>query len=155
MHNVIKILKSVADRYAPSRMISFDIAHVFKALQLMEKYGRVSRALLTDELNLGEGSIKTFVKNLKMQELIGTSNAGMWLTIFIIPFLKYPANPPTVGDPDTVVLRSILYLSFIAISGLGAIGFYRLYKKLQSGKKIAAFIGYAVFFPDCSFLYNL
>lgn len=61
-------------------MISFDIAHVFKALQLMEKHGRISRALLTDELNLGEGSIKTLVKHLKMQELIETSKAGMWLT---------------------------------------------------------------------------
>ena len=71
--------------------------------------------------------------------------AIMWLTIFLIPFLKYPANPPTVGDADTVVLRSILYLSFIAISGFGALGFYQLYKKLQTGKKIAAFVGYAIF----------
>lgn len=77
---MIKILKKVTDKYAPSRMISFDIAHVFKALQLMEKHGRISRALLTDELNLGEGSIKTLVKHLKMQELIETSNAGMWFT---------------------------------------------------------------------------
>jgi len=69
----------------------------------------------------------------------------MWLTIYFIPFLKYPANPPTVGDPDTVVLRTILYLSFIAISGFGALGFYQLYKKLQTGKKIAAFVGYAIF----------
>ena len=69
----------------------------------------------------------------------------MWLTIFFIPFLKYPANPPTVGDPETVVLRSILYLSFIAISGFGAVGFYQLYKRLESPKKIAAFVGYAVF----------
>lgn len=69
----------------------------------------------------------------------------MWFTIFFIPFLKYPANPPTVGDPETVVLRAVLYLSFIAISGFGAVGFYKLYKKLQSRKKIAAFIGYAVF----------
>ena len=37
--------------------------------------------------------------------------AIMWLTIFLIPFLKYPANPPTVGEADTVVLRGILYLS--------------------------------------------
>ena len=80
MHNVIKILNKVADRYAPSRLISFDVAHVFKALQLMEKHGRISRALLMDELNLGEGSIKTLVKHLKMQELIETSNAGMWFT---------------------------------------------------------------------------
>jgi predicted cobalt transporter CbtA len=71
--------------------------------------------------------------------------AIMWLTIYLIPFLKYPANPPTVGDPDTVVLRSILYLSFIAISGFGTVGFYQLYKKLQSQKKIVAFAGYAIF----------
>ncbi len=74
-----------------------------------------------------------------------TLAAIMWLTVFIIPFLKYPANPPTVGDPETVVLRSILYLSFIAISGFGAVGFYQMYKKLQSRKKIAAFVGYAIF----------
>ncbi len=69
----------------------------------------------------------------------------MWFTIYFIPFLKYPANPPTVGDTETVVLRAVLYLSFIAISGFGAVGFYQLYKRLQKGKKIAAFIGYAVF----------
>ena len=73
-----------------------------------------------------------------------TLAAVMWLTIYIIPFLKYPANPPTVGDPETVVLRSILYLSFIAISGFGAVAFYQIYKRLQS-KKIAAFAGYGIF----------
>ncbi len=71
--------------------------------------------------------------------------AIMWLTIYFIPFLKYPANPPTVGDPDTVILRSVLYLSFIAISGFGAVGFYQLYKRLEQKKKILAFIGYAIF----------
>ncbi len=70
--------------------------------------------------------------------------AVMWLTIYIIPFLKYPANPPTVGDPETVVLRSILFLSFIVLSGFGAVGFFQLYKRLQS-KKIAAFVGYGIF----------
>lgn len=69
----------------------------------------------------------------------------MWFTIYIIPFLKYPANPPTVGDTETVVLRAVLYLSFITISGFGAVGFYQLYKKLQKGKRILAFIGYAAF----------
>lgn len=71
--------------------------------------------------------------------------AIMWLTIYFIPFLKYPANPPTVGDPDTVILRGVLYLSFIAISGFGAVGFYQLYKRLEQKKKILAFIGYAIF----------
>ncbi|MCH6570995.1 MAG: CbtA family protein [Thaumarchaeota archaeon] len=69
----------------------------------------------------------------------------MWLTIFLIPFLKYPANPPTVGDPETVVLRATLYLAFIAISGFSVIGFYQLSKKFQGRKKLVAVIGYAAF----------
>ena len=69
----------------------------------------------------------------------------MWLTLYIIPFLKYPANPPTVGDGETVVLRAILYLSFIAISGFGAVGFYQLSKKLKNNRKLVALLGYGVF----------
>jgi len=80
LHNVIKLLTKVADRYAPSRMLSFDIAHVFKTLQLIQKEGLASRALLAEKLNLGEGSIKTLVKHLKMHGLVETSNAGMWMT---------------------------------------------------------------------------
>jgi len=78
--------------------------------------------------------------------------AIMWFTIFLIPFLKYPANPPTVGDADTVVLRQILYLLFIAISGFSAVGFFVLYKKLQNKKKGFAFIGYAVFITAVFFM---
>ncbi len=76
----------------------------------------------------------------------------MWFTIYFIPFLKYPANPPTVGDAETVVLRAILFLSFIAISGFGAVGFYQVYKRLQKGKRIIAFIGYAAFISTMFFV---
>jgi len=69
----------------------------------------------------------------------------MWFTMFVIPFLKYPANPPTVGDPETVVLRSILYLSFITISGFGAVGFYKLSQKFQNKRKLVPIIGYGIF----------
>jgi len=69
----------------------------------------------------------------------------MWFTIYLIPFLKYPANPPTVGDPDTVVLRAILYLSLIAISGFGAVGFYQLFKRVVKRKRIVVIIGYGIF----------
>jgi len=69
----------------------------------------------------------------------------MWLTIYFIPFLKYPANPPTVGEPETVVLRSILYLIFIAISGFSSLGFYKLSKMFEGKKKIISLIGYAGF----------
>ena len=74
-----------------------------------------------------------------------TLAAIMWLTIYFIPFLKYPANPPTVGDPETVVLRGVLYLSFIALSGFGVVGFYQVYKRLKSNAKLLAYVGYAAF----------
>ncbi|MCE2505347.1 MAG: CbtA family protein [Nitrosopumilaceae archaeon] len=69
----------------------------------------------------------------------------MWFTLYLIPFLKYPANPPTVGDGETVVLRAILYLSFIAISGFGAVGFYQVYKRLKQNIKVLTLVGYAIF----------
>jgi predicted cobalt transporter CbtA len=67
----------------------------------------------------------------------------MWVTIYFIPFLKYPANPPTVGDAETVVLRGVLYLSFIAISGFAAVGFYKLSKIFEGKKKLIGLVGYA------------
>jgi hypothetical protein len=85
------------------------------------------------------------ILGISVGALFGIVFAGiMWCTIFFIPFLKYPANPPTVGDPDTVVLRGILYLTFIAISGFGAVGFYKLSQKLKT-KKFIAIAGYAAF----------
>ena len=77
-----------------------------------------------------------FIKKALLLALI------MWATLYVIPFAKYPANPPTVGEPDTLVLRQTLYVGFIAISGLGALGFYQVYKRTD--RKIIAFIGYAV-----------
>ena len=56
----------------------------------------------------------------------------VWLTIFMIPFIKYPGNPPAVGDPETIYYRQTLYVAFIAISGLGALGFAFLYRKTSS-----------------------
>ena len=76
----------------------------------------------------------------------------MWFTMYLIPFLKYPANPPTVGDSETVVLRAILYLSFIAISGFGAVGFYKLSQKFHNNKKLVGLVGYGVFISAVFFV---
>ncbi len=76
----------------------------------------------------------------------------MWVTLYLIPFLKYPANPPTVGDSETVVLRAILYLSFIAISGMGAVAFYKLSKRFQNNKKLVSLIGYGIFISTVFFV---
>ncbi len=78
MHN--RTLQKVASRYAPSRMLSFDVVHVFAALQMIENNGMTSRNALRSGLVLGEGTIKTLVKHLKMQGLIETSNRGTKMT---------------------------------------------------------------------------
>jgi predicted transcriptional regulator len=76
MHTYVRTLQTISSRYAPSRILSFDIAHIFKALQIIEDRGHASRTLLCQELNLGEGAVRTLIKHLKMKELIETSNAG-------------------------------------------------------------------------------
>ena len=80
MHTYVKALAQIASRYAPSRMLSFELVHIFKAFQLLNKNKHVSRALLCHELSLGEGSIRTLIKHLKMQDLIHTTNQGTVLT---------------------------------------------------------------------------
>lgn len=80
MHMLIGALEKVATKYAPSRALSFDVVHIFKTLQLIENNGHVSRDLLCEELGLGEGSIKTLIKHLKMNNLIQTSNRGTKMT---------------------------------------------------------------------------
>ena len=56
----------------------------------------------------------------------------IWLVIFMIPAMKYPANPPTVGDPDTIYYRQFLFISFILISGFTALGVSIIYTKIKS-----------------------
>jgi predicted cobalt transporter CbtA len=39
-----------------------------------------------------------------------------FIAIYLAPNLKYPANPPSVGDPATIGIRTALYFIMIAIS---------------------------------------
>jgi len=80
VHTFVKAVSGVATRYAPSRVLSFSEVHVFKALQLMQQKRRVSRVLLCKELAVGEGTIKTLIKHMKMDGLIATTNGGTHMT---------------------------------------------------------------------------
>jgi predicted cobalt transporter CbtA len=122
----------------------------YEEYRVWQKSGQVLAGMI---LGIAMGSLFGIVYALSRNSLPGKNDvtkavilaAIMWLTIYLIPFLKYPANPPTVGDAETVVLRSILYISFIAISGFGALGFYKLSQKLQSDKKYLGILGYVIF----------
>jgi hypothetical protein len=45
-----------------------------------------------------------------------------FIAIYLVPNLKYPANPPSVGDPETIGIRTALYFIMIAISLAAMIG---------------------------------
>lgn len=55
--------------------------------------------------------------------LVG-AGAG-WLAIEAVPFFKYPANPPAVGDPETITQRTWLWLATVILGLLAvAVGIY-------------------------------
>jgi predicted cobalt transporter CbtA len=58
----------------------------------------------------------------------------MWFVLFLIPALKYPANPPAVGDPETIYYRQSLYIAYLAISGLLALGLALLHRKIGNAR---------------------
>lgn len=42
-------------------------------------------------------------------------------SVGLVPFLKYPATPPAVGDPATIGQRTELYFGFLALSVVTAV----------------------------------
>lgn len=52
------------------------------------------------------------------------------LSVYIVPALKYPANPPSVGEPDTIKYRTGLYFLLMAISIASTLGALRLRRSL-------------------------
>jgi len=53
-----------------------------------------------------------------------------FVAIYLVPNLKYPANPPSVGEPDTIGIRTALYLTMIAISIAGMVAAVSLKRRL-------------------------
>jgi hypothetical protein len=54
----------------------------------------------------------------------------LFLALAVVPALKYPANPPAVGDPETIGSRTALYLTLIAISLLALLAAWRALRQL-------------------------
>jgi hypothetical protein len=67
--------------------------------------------------------------------------AAAFVVIYLVPFVKYPANPPAVGDPGTIGKRTGLYLIMILISVVAAFTADRLRALLsERGSGPAAFL---------------
>jgi Probable cobalt transporter subunit (CbtA) len=55
--------------------------------------------------------------------------------LYLVPFLKYPANPPAIGHEETIGDRTLLYVAMVAISLISLIA------AALAGRRLAARFG--------------
>ncbi|MFC4531365.1 CbtA family protein [Sphaerisporangium dianthi] len=77
----------------------------------------------------------------------GLLAVGGFVTVGLVPFLKYPANPPAVGDPSSISRRTVLYFAFVLIVVLLAVAAVALGRRLapRYGKGNAAVLATLAF----------
>ena len=57
---------------------------------------------------------------------VGLLAAVAFGSVVLVPTLKYPANPPGVGAPETVDQRTLQYVAVLAVSVAVAVGLFWL-----------------------------
>ena len=80
MKKTIEIIQNIVSRKGSSKVLTFSIPHVFKALQLLGENKYVSRATFGKEIHLGEGAVKTLIAHLKEANIIDSTKSGSFLT---------------------------------------------------------------------------
>jgi predicted cobalt transporter CbtA len=111
----------------------------YNAYRFWQKGGEIAAGTI---LGLSMGGLFGVVFAYSRDSLPGSNNkkkalvlaAVMLVVLYIVPVLKYPANPPAVGDPETIYVREILYIALLAISGFSALGLAFLYRKLGKNR---------------------
>ncbi len=58
---------------------------------------------------------------LRVRATTMTVAAIGFISVYLVPFVAYPPNPPAVGHGDTIGLRSTLYFTLLAISIIAAV----------------------------------
>jgi predicted cobalt transporter CbtA len=59
--------------------------------------------------------------------------AAAFLGGVLVPFGKYPANPPAVGDPDTITQRTLSYLALLVLGLLAVWAGVAAFRTVRSG----------------------
>lgn len=57
--------------------------------------------------------------------------AGSFTAVYLVPFVKYPPNPPAVGQADTIGARTGWYLAMVLASVVSAIAAVWLARRLR------------------------
>jgi hypothetical protein len=71
------------------------------------------------------------VGNLQPRALALLVAAGGFLAVYLVPFVKYPANPPAIGSPGTIKDRAGFYLLMVFCSVLFLVAVVWLGQRLR------------------------
>jgi predicted cobalt transporter CbtA len=55
-----------------------------------------------------------------------------FVTIYAVAFLKYPPNPPAVGNPNTITERTVLYVALVGWSIVASWAAWRMHRWLRA-----------------------
>jgi predicted cobalt transporter CbtA len=101
-------------------------AHDHGDEELVSRHVQKTYGLLTGTLVYGAafGGLFALVYAFALGRIGGVSPRGLaallalagFICIILVPQIKYPANPPAVGDPGTIGSRTGFYLSMLVIS---------------------------------------
>jgi predicted cobalt transporter CbtA len=121
----------------------------FNSYRVWQKTGEIAAGTI---LGTAYGSLFGMVFVYARESIPGSTNvkkalilgAVLLFVLYMVPGLKYPANPPAVGDPETIGIRQTLYISYLSISGFSALGLAVAYRKLGKSqiKKVAIPVTY-------------
>ncbi|HMF83996.1 MAG TPA: CbtA family protein [Acidimicrobiia bacterium] len=106
------------------------------AIRLEEKHGGGGQELYTRGTQIFGGALGVILVSVALGVVFATTFAAVrhrlpgrndwqrsvtwaataFVVVYLVPFLKYPPNPPAVGDPNTIDERTILYFAVLAWS---------------------------------------
>ncbi len=102
--------------------------------------GMAFGALFASAVNVA----RRFTK-LSGPQLSLTSAVLAWSAIVAVPFFKYPANPPAVGDPDTINERTWLWVAAVVLGLLAVAAAVAAYRALAAPDTLRLVAGVAAF----------
>jgi hypothetical protein len=106
--------------------VEYDLHHEVPEAEMVSRTLQSSAGLGTGTLVYGVGLGGMFALVFgaaygRLGHLTARGTAGVlgllgFVGIYLGPFIKYPANPPSVGDPDTIQYRTATYLVLVVAS---------------------------------------
>ncbi|MGW6335343.1 CbtA family protein [Nocardia rhamnosiphila] len=79
--------------------------------------------------------------------VLGLGLAG-WVAVVAVPFFEYPANPPAVGDPETINERTLLWVAAVLLGLVALAAGVSIWKALrpraESLRLVAAVVGFVL-----------